>query len=50
MDNSTTKHNILAKVKSKIIYFNPDSESWNEDLVLGRAGKSDDDDDDNKLF
>ena len=53
VDNSTTEHNILPKVKSKIIYFNPDSESWNENLVLGRAGKSDDDDDDdddNELF
>ena len=39
VDNSTTKHNILPKVKSKIIYFNPDSESWNQALVLGRAGK-----------
>ena len=39
VDNPTTEHNILPKVKSKIIYFNPDSESWNEALVLGRAGK-----------
>ena len=39
MDNPTTEHNILPKVKSKIIYFNPDSESWNEALVLERAGK-----------
>ena len=27
-------------MKSKIIYHNPDSKSWNEALVLGRAGKS----------
>ena len=39
VDNPTIEHNILPKVKSKIIYFNPDSESWNEALVLGRAGK-----------
>ena len=39
VDNPTTEHNILPKVKSKITYFNPDSESWNEALVLGRAGK-----------
>ena len=39
LDNPTTKHNILPKVKSKIIYFNPDSASQNEALVLGRAGK-----------
>ena len=39
VDNPTFERNILPKVKSKIIYFNPDSESWNEALVLGRAGK-----------
>ena len=39
VDNPTTEHNILPKVESKIIYFNPDSESWNEALVLGRAEK-----------
>ena len=39
MDNPTTKNNILPKVKSKIIYFNPDSESCNEALVLRRAGQ-----------
>ena len=27
-------------MKSKIIYHNPDLKSWNEALVLGRAGKS----------
>ena len=37
VDNPTTKHNILPKVRSKFIYFNPDSESWNEALVLGRS-------------
>ena len=39
-DNPTVQHNILPTVKSKIIYHNPDSKSWNEVLVLGRAGKS----------
>ena len=39
VDNPTTERNILPKVKSKIIYFNSDSESWNEALVLGRARK-----------
>ena len=39
-DNSTVQHNILTTMKSKIIYHNPDSKSWNEALVLGRAGKS----------
>ena len=39
MDNPTTKHNILSKVKSKIIYFNPDSKSWNEAFGFGKAGK-----------
>ena len=39
VDNPTTECNILPKVKSKIIYFNPDSKSWNEALVLGRARK-----------
>ena len=39
-DNPTVQHNILPTVKSKIIYHNPDSKSWNEALVLGRAGKS----------
>ena len=39
VDNPTTKHNILSKVKSKIIYFNPDSKSWNEAFGLGKAGK-----------
>ena len=34
VDNPTTEHNILPKVRSIIIYFNPDSESWNEALVL----------------
>ena len=34
VDNPTTEHNILPKVKSKIIYFNPDSESWNEAHIL----------------
>ena len=33
VDNPTFEHNILPKVKSKIIYFTPDSESWNEALV-----------------
>ena len=39
-DNPTVQHNILPTVKSKIIYHNPDSKSWNEALVLGKAGKS----------
>ena len=34
VDNPTTEHNILPKVKSKTIYFNPDSESWNEAHIL----------------
>ena len=40
VDNPTIECNILPKVKSKIIYFNPDSESRNEALVLGTARKS----------
>ena len=39
-DNPTVQHNILPTVKSKITYHNPDSKSWNEALVSGRAGKS----------
>ena len=39
VDNPTTERNILLKVKSKIIYFNADSESWNQALVLRRARK-----------
>ena len=39
-DNPTVQHNILPTVKSKIIYHNPDSKSWNEALVLEIAGKS----------
>ena len=38
--NPTVTQNILPTVKSKILYYNPDSKSWNEAVVLGRAGKS----------
>ena len=41
-DNPTLQHNILPIMKSKTIYHNPDSQSWNEALVLGTAGKSND--------
>ena len=41
-DNPTLQHNILPTTKSKTIYHNPDLQSWNEALVLGKAGKSND--------
>ena len=38
--NPTKISGILPKVNSKIIYHNPDNDSWNEALILGKAGKS----------
>ena len=31
---------LLPKINSKIVYHNPETQSWNEALVLSRAGKS----------
>ena len=31
---------LLQKINSKIVFHNPDTQSWNEALVLGKAGKS----------
>ena len=38
--NPTNSDAILPKVNSKIVYYNPDILSWNETLILIRAGKS----------
>ena len=38
--NLTKPSGILPKVNTKVIYHNPDTNSWNEALVLGKAGKS----------
>ena len=38
--NSPVISDTFPKVKSKIVYHNPESNSWNEALVLSRAGKS----------
>ena len=32
--------NILPEAKSKVLYHNPDHNSWNKPYVLGRAGKA----------
>ena len=34
-------NNILPEVKSKVLYHNPDHNSWNEAYILGRAGEAD---------
>ena len=31
---------MLSKVNSKVIYHNPGTNSWNDTLVLGKAGTS----------
>ena len=41
-DNPTVQHSILLTVKSKIIYHNPVLTSWNEAIVLKKAGKNSD--------
>ena len=38
--NPTKISGILLKVNTKVIYHNSDTNSWNEALVLGKAGKS----------
>ena len=38
--NPTKTSGILPKVNTKVIYHNPDTNSWNEALILGKAGKS----------
>lgn len=38
--NPTLSQEILSKVNSKIIYHNPDSQSWNAVRVLRKARKS----------
>ena len=40
ISNSTTLTNILPEVKSKVLYHNPDHNSWNKAYILGRAGKA----------
>ena len=37
----TTLNNILPEVKSKVLYHNPDDNSWNKAYILGRAGGRD---------
>ena len=34
-------NNILLEVKSKVLYHNPDDNSWNKAYILGRAGGRD---------
>ena len=38
--NPTKTFRILPTVNTKVIYHNSDINSWNEVLVLGKAGKS----------
>ena len=38
--NPTKTSGMLSKVNSKVIYHNPGSNSWNDTLVLGKAGTS----------
>ena len=40
ISNPTKLTGLLAKINLKIVYHNPDTQPWNESLVLGRAGKS----------
>ena len=37
--NPNKTSGILPKINTKVIYHNPDTNSWNEVLVLGKAGK-----------
>ena len=39
-NNPTKTSGILPKTNTKVIYHNPDTDSWNKALVIGRAGKS----------
>ena len=40
ISNLTKLKGLLPKLHSKIVYHNPDTQSWIEALVLGEAGKS----------
>ena len=40
ISNPTKLTGLLSKINSKIVYHNPDTQSWNETLVLVRASKS----------
>ena len=40
ISNLTKLKGLLPKLHSKIVYHNPDTQSWSEALVLGEAGKS----------
>ena len=40
ISNLTTLNNILPEVKSKVLYHNPDHNSWNKAYILGRAGET----------
>ena len=40
ISNPTKLTGLLPKINSKVVYHNPVTISWNEALVLGRAGKS----------
>ena len=40
ISNPTVLNNILPKVRSTVLYHNPDYNSWNKALVISRAGKT----------
>ena len=40
ISNLTVLNNILPKVKSTVLYHNPDGNSWNKILFISRAGKA----------
>ena len=39
-DNPTVLNNILPKVRSMVLYHNPDHKSWNQALIISRTGKA----------